>query len=197
MAMAVQPPKRNPLTAVVLGALAVLLPAAAFATFKAVQMVPKSTGTTTENGLPSAIPNTNSGGTNTNGTISGDAPTATVAATGTGIVMAPSRTRVVVHQHPTDAVLFLDGERVTTTDGALMRQDHGVHKLRAERSGYVTREIQVTFDRDHTVDLVLDPKQRSGGGPTVPGTARTGTATTATTPTTPGGKDPETPDLGY
>jgi eukaryotic-like serine/threonine-protein kinase len=178
MAMPVPPPKRSALTAVLFGALAVLLPASAFATFKALQTAPPSTGTT-------------SGATVT------DTATPHASATGAGAgasigtsIGAPSKTRVVVHARPADALLFLDGEKVTTTDGVLTRDDHGSHKLRAERSGFVTKEITVSFDKDLALEVVLDPKPPTRSTPTGGG-PRTGP-----TPPPPG-KAPETPDLGY
>ncbi len=193
------PPRRSPVTAVVLGALAVLLPAAAFATFKAVQMVPPQAGTT--HSVATDTPPSGALTTNpppTLGTGGASASTAGGGSTASTIGFIPGKTRVLVRPRPGDAVLFLDGEKVTG-DGPLVRDDHGTHRLRVERAGFVTREISVTFDKDHAVDVVLDPKHGGGPGPAVTGTTGGGGARTATTAATsaPTGKDPETPDLGY
>jgi serine/threonine-protein kinase len=188
MAVAVTPPKRSPLTAVVLGALAVLLPAGAFATFKVLQAPPATTSTTGTLGTNSPAVGTETA------TAATSAPATAVATTGSpGIVIAPTKpTRVTVRARPEGATLFLDGEKVTSADGSIVRDDRGSHRLRVEKTGFVTKELTVSFDRDHPVEVVLDRKGGAGAGPVGPPVVPRGPATSAPT-----GKDPETPDLGY
>ena len=64
--------------------------------------------------------------------------------------------RITLRATPPAAVVFLDGEAVTThPDGAIERPTGEIHRLRIEAPGYTAEERTLTFESDRTVAVRL------------------------------------------
>jgi len=104
----------------------------------------------------------------------------------TGGVPANGTVQLSLTVQPTGALVFLDGNLLQITpQGMNLPRDARPHKLRAQATGFATKELDLTLDHDQSIDLVLT-KGGAGGGVHRP---------TGTRP--PGGGHDSTPDLGY
>ncbi len=106
---------------------------------------------------------------------------------GGGVAPANGTVQLAVTVQPMGALVFLDGNLMQITpQGMQVPRDARPHKLRAQATGFATKELDLTLDRDQSIDIILT-KGTAGGS----GGRRTG-----------GGKPPSgghdsTPDLGY
>jgi eukaryotic-like serine/threonine-protein kinase len=105
-----------------------------------------------------------------------------------GVVSAPATGTVQLSLtvQPTGALVFLDGNLLQITpQGMNLPRDARPHKLRAQATGFATKELDLTLDHDQSIDIVLT-KGGAGGGIHRPTGSRP-----------PAGGHDSTPDLGY
>ncbi|MEO7109777.1 MAG: hypothetical protein ABI183_05025, partial [Polyangiaceae bacterium] len=135
-------------------------------------------GNTPQGVLPGAT-------TGATGAVGSGGPVST-GVVGTGVVPANATVQLAITVQPTGALVFLDGNLLQITpQGLNVPRDARPHKLRAQATGFATKELDLTLDHDQSIDLVLT-KGGGGGG---------GHHTTGSKP--PGGGHDSTPDLGY
>ncbi|MGH7326902.1 MAG: hypothetical protein ACREJX_01000 [Polyangiaceae bacterium] len=130
-------------------------------------------------GTPSQIPT---------GVATGAPTGAATGIVGIGGVTAAGTMRLQVRVQPIGALVFLDGNLLQMTpQGASVPADGKVHTLRAQATGFASKDVSITLDHDQLVDM--GALSRSGGGGTPSHHGAGGGHT--------GAHDPATPDLGY
>jgi serine/threonine protein kinase len=104
-----------------------------------------------------------------------------------GVVPATGTVQLSVTVQPTGALVFLDGNLLQITpQGVNLPRDSRPHKLRAQATGFATKEQDLTLDHDQSIDIVLVKGGAGGGG----GAHHAGGKP-------PSGAHDSTPDLGY
>jgi serine/threonine-protein kinase len=138
-----------------------------------------------------AGPSNNPLGNTPTGTASPGLQTGPIQSTtpgaGTGAVGIPANgtVQLAVTVQPMGALVFLDGNLLQITpQGMTVPRDARPHKLRAQATGFVTKELDLTLDHDQSIDLVLTKGGAGGGGHHAGGKP-------------PSGGHDSTPDLGY
>lgn len=149
------------------------------------------------NATPNNAPPVQSNGAPLGNTPQGSLPgTATVGTVGvvgtapvpTGVATAPANgtVQLSITVQPMGALVFLDGNLLQITpQGVNVPRDSRPHKLRAQATGFATKEQDLSLDHDQSVDIVLSKGGGSGGGHHGGGTKP------------PSGGHDSTPDLGY
>jgi serine/threonine-protein kinase len=193
-AVAVAPPQKKGMVNLigVLGFAVAIAVGAAFAVYgdrllgtNASQQQP-TTAPVQSNGAP--VGNTPQGllpGTTTAGNtgVVGTAPTSTLGAPAGGTV------QLSITVQPMGALVFLDNNLLQITpQGVNVPRDARPHKLRAQATGFATKELDLSLDHDQSIDLVLTKGSAGGGN----GGGRHGAGNKP-----PGGAHDSTPDLGY
>jgi hypothetical protein len=116
----------------------------------------------------------------------GVAPTGIVG----GVAPANGTVQLAVTVQPMGALVFLDNNLLQITpQGLTVPRDGRPHKLRAQATGFATKELDLTLDHDQSIDIVLT-KGAAGG------TGATGGHHGGGSKPPSGGHD-STPDLGY
>jgi eukaryotic-like serine/threonine-protein kinase len=73
--------------------------------------------------------------------------------------------KIDVRVTPSSAVITLDGKPLSNNPyHAEFVPDGALHQLRAEAEGYVTRELDVNFDKDVNLELALEPNRAAAHG---------------------------------